>query len=381
MAVIDITEFGGVLPSVKARDLTDPFAQVAVDVDQRFPDFRPTRTVGSSLTAVESAAKSVFRTPINGTWLSSSNDVDYVAGQTQDLTTERVFLTGRTSYPEVWDHATSAYRQLGVPRPTSAPTFTVQEVYQFTQSDAVDFRAKVVKEYTDAITDNLTRGYAGYENTAPGALTDGALWLPHGTTTSPSLPTTDSRMGAYCVPITTSGSSYKVVSERHLFVVNPALNGKVVTYGGQTYLATPMYANGATYVFGSAGFQADVAAITNPEGTAQFMPAPKIAELAATHVKAFDPTESPAAEYISDMEQYVNQAILYLSPPSGEMLRQAIIDFYTSLLASGGAIDKAADNLANTLYEMASAVWSTAADSPFLSSPIPSDVIAFVEPS
>jgi hypothetical protein len=379
--IIDISEFGGVLPSVKARDLTDPFAQVAVDVDQRFPDFRPTKTVGSSLTTVASAAKSVFRTPINGTWLSSASDVDFVASQTQDLTTERVFLTGRVGYPEVWDHATSAYRQLGVPRPTAAPTFEVQEVYQFTQSDAIDFRAKVVRDYSDAIVDNLSRGYAGYVNTAPAGLTDGAMWLPHGTTTSPSLPTTDSRMGAYCVPITTSGASYKVVSEKHLFVVNPALNGKVITYSGQTYLATPMYANGATYVFGSSGFQADVAAIMNPEGTAQFLPGPKIAELAATHVLAFNPAESPAAEYISDMEQYVNQAILYLNPPSGEMLKQAIVDFYTALLSSGGAVDKAADNLANTLYEMASAVWSTAADSPFLSSPIPSDVIAFVEPS
>lgn len=383
MTTIDIKDFGGILPSVKPRDLADPYAQTATNLDLRFRDFRPTAAIGTSLTTVASAAKSVFRTPINGTWLSSANDVDYVSNQVQDLTTERVFLTGRQAYPEAWEYsgAGGTYRYLGVPAPTVAPTFAITEVFQFTADDAVAFKRESVKTYTAAIEDNLTRGYAGFSPGAPVSGTDGSYWLPHGTSTTPALPTIDDRMGAYCVPITVSGSSYTVNSPKHLFVVNPALNGKVVTYATNTYLAIPMYCRGGVYTFGSAGFKTDAGAILNPEGTAQLIPNGDLDALAAEYVAKFSQSESPALELIADMNLHLEQAGRFLAPPSEEMLTQAIADFYADLQASGGAIDKAADNLATTIYNIAAAVWATAADSAAVDIPIPNDVIPFVEPA
>jgi hypothetical protein len=376
VAILQVAEFGGVLPSVAHRDLPPTAAQTATNLDQRFDDFRPTKAVGASVTTVASGAKSIYRTPISGTWLSSANDVDYVPNQNQDLTQERVYLTGRSAYPEAWENG--SYRHLGVPRPASAPTFTVEEVYQFTTQEAVEYRNATIKTYTEALEDNLTAAYAGYSGTAPVALPDGAFWLPHGS--AAGLPTNDARMGAFCVPVTASGSSFSVVSPKHLFVVNPALNGKVVTYNGGSYLAIPLYASGSVYTFDSAGFQADVALILHPETGLQLFPGANISAVASGYADRFSLATTPQKEMIADLNQFVDRAARYLAPPSDAMLVQAVADFYATLMSSGGAIDKAADNLANTLYELAEAVWLTAVDSPFLTTAIPSDVMAFVEP-
>ena len=75
MSVIDINTFGGLLPSIKPRDLPADAAQTASNLDQRQPDFRPTIGPGTSIATVASGAKSVYRTPLNGAWLSSAVDV------------------------------------------------------------------------------------------------------------------------------------------------------------------------------------------------------------------------------------------------------------------------------------------------------------------
>ena len=102
MTRLDITNFGGLLPAVKPRALPDGAAQVAHNLDMRHGDFRPLLGPGTPLADnVVTGARSIFRTP-TGDWLSSVTDTNYVLGQLQDTPDERVYLTGRNPYPEVW---------------------------------------------------------------------------------------------------------------------------------------------------------------------------------------------------------------------------------------------------------------------------------------
>lgn len=357
MPTIDITDFGGVLPSVQKRNLPANSAQVAINLDTRYTDLRPTRAAGSSLTTVAAAARSVFRTPISGTWLSSTNDADYVANPVQDLEAERVYMTGHAAHPEAWEAGN--YRRLGVPRPAAAPTVTVDEVFQFTPDDAELFRTSTIKAWKDAITSNVTQTYAGYANAIAGPFNDGAYWLPHGTSTSPALPTSDARMGCYCVPVTVTGSTHKATNEeKHGFAVNPALGGIVVTYSAATYLAIPMFCRGAVYSFNAAGFEAAAALIDNPQGTGQLVPTPDIEYASDEYANRFSQSVTPRQEKIAELNQLVAEVARYVDPVTGPMLKQQLVDFYASAPVAD-AIDAAAESLANTLYELAVSVWNT----------------------
>lgn len=152
MARIQLGPFGGLSPSVDPRNLTPDGAQVARNLDFRFGDFRPLKGIGASVSSVAAAAKSIFRTP-SGVWLSSANDVDYVNGQIADAASERVYLTGHTTYPEAWQGGT--YRQLGVPAPTTAPTFAVVVNDEFTHDEAAAEEARIISVIAaDALADD-----------------------------------------------------------------------------------------------------------------------------------------------------------------------------------------------------------------------------------
>ena len=157
MPRVRITEFGGVAPSVSARDLPPTMAQAAENVELRYGDFRPLKGTGSSVATISSSTLSLHRTP-SDTWLSSTNDVDYVNGQINDSSVERVYLTGRSAYPEVWQSA--AYRRLGVRKPDT-PTVVVNVTDEFTQADATAASAEFVQLIKDSMLDNLTQTLLG----------------------------------------------------------------------------------------------------------------------------------------------------------------------------------------------------------------------------
>lgn len=158
MAVITIGQFGGLMPSVQARNLPDTSAQTAHNLDLRYGDFRPLPGPGASVTTVAAATKSLFRTP-SGVWLSSTNDVNYVNGQVNDAESERVYLTGRSAYPEAWE--SGAYRQLGVPKPTVAPTVSLVETGEFTDEELDDAREEIQATIVAAADDALTETVVG----------------------------------------------------------------------------------------------------------------------------------------------------------------------------------------------------------------------------
>jgi Concanavalin A-like lectin/glucanases superfamily len=130
---IRINQFGGLSPSLDERNLSPDGAQVARNLDMRFGDFQPSKGLGASVATVAADTRSIFRTP-SGVWLSSPTDTDYVNAQINDAASERVYLTGRSAFPEAWQSGT--YRQLGVPRPATAPLVAAQVQDEFDQSDA-----------------------------------------------------------------------------------------------------------------------------------------------------------------------------------------------------------------------------------------------------
>ena len=158
MARIRISTFGGIQPSVNPRNLPDESAQTAENLDLRFGDFRPLRGPGDSVATVPEGTRSIFRTP-SGTWLSSTNDVNYVNGQINDAATDRVYLTGRVAYPEAWQD--EQYRRLGVPAPTLAPSLTVTANGEFTDEELAAATPEIVAAVKAAITNNATQTLLG----------------------------------------------------------------------------------------------------------------------------------------------------------------------------------------------------------------------------
>lgn len=158
MARIRISTFGGIQPSVNPRNLPDESAQTAENLDLRFGDFRPLRGPGPAVATVAEGTRSIFRTP-SGTWLSSTNDVNYVNGQINDATSDRVYLTGRVAYPEAWQDG--QYRRLGVPAPTLAPSLTVTANGEFTDEELAAATPEILAAVKTAITGNATQTLLG----------------------------------------------------------------------------------------------------------------------------------------------------------------------------------------------------------------------------
>lgn len=158
MASIKITQFGGIAPSVDPRNLPADGAQVAQNLDLRFGDFRPTKGMGSAVATVPAGTRSIFRTP-SGVWLSSPTPTHWVNGQVPDASSERVYLTGRSSYPEAWQGGT--YRRLGVPAPSSKPAVEAVANDQFDETAASAAQAAAAKAVVDAILAADSQAYLG----------------------------------------------------------------------------------------------------------------------------------------------------------------------------------------------------------------------------
>jgi hypothetical protein len=149
MTAIKINQFGGLSPSVDPRNLGPDGAQVARNLDLRFGDFRPSKGLGAAVATVPPGTKSIFRTP-SGVWLSSLTDTDYANAQVNDAASERVYLTGRSGFPEAWQDG--QYRRLGVPAPTAKPSATVIVVDEFDSEDAQTATEKATVAALAAIT-------------------------------------------------------------------------------------------------------------------------------------------------------------------------------------------------------------------------------------
>lgn len=175
MAVIKLTNLGGLLPSVLPRALPDNGAQKAENILARTVEFRPLK---NDLTAVADTGgtnptnpKTIHRlsrkpdgtfntdaTAVNS-WKIHANEVNYVKAQINDNTTERTYYTDADgAFPPrvlsasernaAGNHFAGIDKPLGVPAPASAPTGVVNRNYLYT---AAARSAELAKARDDAV--------------------------------------------------------------------------------------------------------------------------------------------------------------------------------------------------------------------------------------
>lgn len=321
MPAIAIRSFGGIMPSVRPRALPNDAAQVADNLDMRFGDFRPTKVAGAAVTSVTAGTLSVYRAP-SGTWRSSTLDADFVLGQVHDTPDERVYITGRAAYPEVWKTGDGAARQLGVPAPTAAPDVSVAVTEEFTTDEYVTAKTgmpETLKGMFDAALQKVNRGNA--PSGTPSPSTPG--WLAHGALGS--LPTTSALQWAFLVPMVAGGGGY-VMSDpaAHNFLLAPELGGKQVTYSANEYWAVPAYFQGQGYTIDSAGLTTALKTVMNPsDGVTRLWTDPEVDAIVASVVARYNVANEPYASLV----EAINAAQNDLS------------SVYNSVLANAYAVD------------------------------------------
>lgn len=285
MARIDFKRFGGIAPSVEPRDLPEGAAQTAQDLDMTFGDFRPIRGNGSSVASVTSGDLAVHRTP-SGTWLRSATDANFVNGQINDSSVERVFVTGRSAYPEAWQ--SGSYRRLGVRAPTAAPTVTHNVIDEYTTEEQAASVNDWVEDIKAAVLANLTVGVIANGTPSTGAL--GAVWLTHGAVGT--MPTSQATQIVYAVPLT--GSAATATSDQYL--LDPMLRGMEITYSSAQYWAIPIMWRPAGYVVDETDLATAIKAFTKPpDNVDQLVPDAVADQIAARIAGIADPAADPLA--------------------------------------------------------------------------------------
>lgn len=318
--------FGGIMPSVEPRGLPADAAQAAENLDMRFGDFRPSRGLGASITVVAAGAKSVFRTPNTGAWLSSSTDTDYVLGQLQDNPVERVYLTGHAAYPEAWE--AGVYRPLGIAAPLLAPTVSVQVVDEFSTNELTTGRTVIPAKVAEIFTAALTPvGLGSPPSDPPTTLLPG--WLMHGS--QPGLPTRSTLQQAFCVPMVLSGADYVMrFPDAHNFLLMPELGGLRVTFGGNQYWAVALYVKGQGQTINEAAAVAGLKTVMNPANTAvRLWDDARIDEIVAARVAVYSQTTEPAKGLIDGINSsLVGLAKVFESISTLTDLRAAMKAFF-----------------------------------------------------
>lgn len=177
--------FGGLVPKASTRSLPDNAAQVAVNLLQGTAEFRPMKT---DVTVVASSGVNNpqgiyrFQRKADGTlntdftsaaaWKIDLLPTSYSRTQINGDTTERTIKTfdDGSAAPRMVD-AQGGDRQLGVPRPTVAPTVVVNVTDEFTNEERAGGIANILqylKQSTASLITPVWRGAA-----RPGTSTDG----------------------------------------------------------------------------------------------------------------------------------------------------------------------------------------------------------------
>ena len=173
MAVIKITNLGGIEPSILPRNLPTNGAQVALNLNPGTPEFRPLLSDVAVAAAQHVNALTLYRfdrnpdgslnTNESAGWTTAPSLRNIVRQQIDDDVSGKIYYTPADgSAPMRWHNAAGAERQVGVPRPTAAPTIvSVNDSYVFT-ADVRD--AEMGKARADAVQmvlDRVTQSWAG----------------------------------------------------------------------------------------------------------------------------------------------------------------------------------------------------------------------------
>lgn len=330
MARITIDRFGGVLPSRLNRDLPPGNGQKAENLDLRYGDFRSVKGTGSSVASVTSGTVSVHRTP-SGTWLESTSDADFVNGQVNDPATERVYVTGKAAYPQVWESGT--YYRLGVRTPTAAPTVSVVTVDEYTKEDRETSVRTWMEDIKASVLANITSSLLGNGTPVTGAL--GAIWLTHGDNVD--MPTYDAKQICYCTPIT--GGVADNASDAYL--LDPLLGGKQITEAGQDYWAVPMTWRVWGYDLDEAALSTELQTFTKPPDNLVALVSATTADQIAARVGAIaDPTKDPLLTLVTRLNTAQGDVATFVTREITDAARAyALADYIQRLHSAVRAIE------------------------------------------
>lgn len=158
MSVIQLKRFGGMAPSANQMFTDINIALEAKNIDLRFKDLRPFNT--AEVVATVTAGQSLYRLNGSSTFITNVNDVNYVRGQVAGDTTERTYYTG-DGVPKATD-ITLAVRQLGVPKPATAPIIAVVKNASYSVDDAENAKKYAPSYIFTAVKTGAIQGvYAG----------------------------------------------------------------------------------------------------------------------------------------------------------------------------------------------------------------------------
>lgn len=313
MAVIDIKEFGGELPSTSPRNLPGNTGQAAKNLTNSTNEFLPlgnplviatTETVVNPGAAVPNP-KSLFRTAyladgspntsLSTGWLAGAEEANVVRGQINGVTTERTYYTGNTGGPRkfAWQGGILVDRPMGVPAPLTAPTVAHVVVDEFRTSELEG----AAKDSRTLITNTLwAYGVPGVDGceiafSAPSASSFG--WVAH---------PTDPARRLLRVPFTAYA-----IREGFEFLQDPRYGGSKVTDGGIDFWQMDWLVYGRTWGFDAAALKAALLALPSPVAGAASLLTAGDADIAVAKAQAyFSQAVSPRAELIAEAKQQTN---------------------------------------------------------------------------
>lgn len=375
---IRITNFGGLMPKAKARALPDDKAQTATDLDATTAEFRPlpndTQVVASTgvtnpltLYRLARTAGGAFTTDMTTNWVVRAAAMSFVKGQDNADTTERTYATfdDGSAPPRVYDSSDMVTgRQLGVPKPGSAPTVSINVVDEFTVEERATGIQSALAQAVRAIRENATQVFRGA--THPGSGTSGYV---DRTVANSFLQADDTQMfRAYRLSGlggTISDTYGGGAVENFSWVFDPKLSPLTwTTNGSTTWAGTGVYhigimfsAYGQTYDINSGALTTALTAILMPgktDGT-KFFTSGQVTAIVNDLVAETSPTGAAVKPLIDALAGKVEELKALLNGGNRTSLAALTQAFYSkSDVAS--QITAAIDNFANNVFQAADGV-------------------------
>lgn len=375
---IKITNFGGLMPKVKPRALPEDKAQVATNLDPTSSEFRPlpndTQMVAATgvtnpltLYRLARVAGGAYNTDMTTGWVVRASDMNFVKGQDNADTTERTYASFNdgSAAPRVFDVTDMVTgRQLGVPKPGSAPTVVMNVVDEFTVEERATGIQAAIAQAVRAVRENSTTNYRGA--THPGSTTSGYVDY---TVANSFLQAADTLMfRAYALTGVGgtinntygagSGDNFSWVFDPQLSPLTWITNGST-TWGGTgvNHIGIAFPAYGQTYDINSANLTTALTAILMPgkfDGT-KFLTAGQITSIVTDLTNEVSPTGISVKPLIDSLATQVQELRALLDGGARTSLAAITTAFYAKTDVAA-AITAAIDNFAQNVYQVAEGV-------------------------
>lgn len=366
------------MPKAKPRALPDDRAQTATNLDPTSSEFRPlandTQVVANTgltnpltLYRLARTAGGAYNTDMTTGWVVRAADMNFVKGQDNADTTERTYASFNdgSAAPRVFDVTDMVTgRQLGVPKPGSAPTVSMNVVDEFTVEERATGIQSAVAQAVRAVRENSTTNYRGA--THPGSTTSGYVDY---TVANGFAQTADTLMfrayqlsGVGGTISNTygagSGDNFSWVFDPQLSPLTWTTNGST-TWGGAGLnligIAFPAY--GQTYDINSSALTTALAAILMPgkfDGT-KFLTAGQITQIVTDLTNEVSPTGTSVKPLIDSLATQVQELRSLLDGGARTSLAAITTAFYAKTDVAA-AIVAAIDNFAQNVYQVAEGV-------------------------